>query len=137
MDIAVNYLAVIAAAVAAFAVGAVWHSPIGFGKQWMRMMGLSEKDMHTMPLSPMQAMVGGFFATLLTAYVLAVLATLTGAATTQTTMQLALWVWLGFLAPTLANSWLWEGRPLALFAFNAAYALVAIQVMALVLGLLH
>ena len=137
MDIAVNYLAVVAAAIAAFAVGAVWHSPIGFGKQWMRMMGLSEKDVHAMPLSPMQAMVGGFIATLVTSYVLALLVSLTGAGTAQTALQLGFWVWLGFLAPTLANSWLWEGRPLALFAFNAAYALVAIEVIALVLGLMH
>lgn len=137
MDIAVNYLAVVAAAVAAFAVGAVWHSPIGFGKQWMRMMGLSEQDMHKMPLSPMQAMVGGFFATLLTAYVLAFLISLTGAGTPQTALQLGLWVWLGFLAPTLANGWLWEGKSLNLFGFNAAYALVSIEVMAVVLGLLH
>lgn len=137
MDIAVNYLAVIAAAVAAFAVGAVWHSPVGFGAYWMKLMGFTEKDMHKMPLSPMQAMVGGFFATLITAYVFAVLISLTGAGTPQTAVQLGLWLWLGFLAPTLANAWLWEGRPLKLFAFNAAYALVSVVVMAVILGLAH
>ena len=137
MDITVNYLAVVVAAVVAYAAGAVWHSPIGFGKQWQKMMGFGPDSMKSMPLTAAQAMSIGFVVSLLVAYVLAYFATLVGAATWQTSMQLGFWVWLGFLAPTLANGWLWEGKPLKLFAFNAAYALVSIEVMALVLGLWH
>lgn len=135
MDITVNYLAVIVAAVVAYAVGAVWHSPVGFGKQWMRMMGLNEESKKSMPLTAPQAMSIGFVVTLLVAYVLAQFIVLTGADSLETAVQLGFWIWLGFLAPTLANGWLWEGKQLKLFAFNAAYALVNIEVMALVLGL--
>ena len=135
MDITVNYLAVIVAAVVAYAVGAVWHSPIGFGKAWMKMMGFSEGNMKSMPLTAAQAMSIGFVVTLLVSYIFARFMILVGAGTLQTALQLGFWVWLGFLAPTLANSWLWEGKSLKLFAFNAAYALVNITAMALVLGL--
>lgn len=137
MDLTTNYLIVIAAAVAAYAVGAVWHSPVGFGKYWMGLMGFNEHSMKSMPLSPAQAMTIGFFVTLLTAYVLSLFVVWTGASTWQTAAQLGFWVWLGFLAPTLANGWLWEGKSLKLFAFNAAYALVSIEVMALILGQWH
>jgi len=137
MDIIVNYLAVVVAAVVAYAAGAVWHSPVGFGKQWQKMMGFGPDSMKSMPLTAAQAMSIGFVVSLLVAYVLAYFATLVGADTWQTSMQLGFWVWLGFLAPTLANGWLWEGKPLKLVAFNAAYALVSIEVMALVLGLWH
>ncbi len=135
MDIAVNYLAVVAAAVIAYAIGAVWHSPVGFGKYWMRLMSLNNDSVRKMPLTAAQAMSIGFFVTLLVAYVMAMFMSLTYAFTVSTAMQLGFWLWLGFLAPTLANGWLWEGKSLKLFAFNAAYALVNIEVMAIVLGL--
>ena len=135
MDIAVNYLAVVAAAVIAYAIGAVWHSPVGFGKYWMRLMGLNSDSMRKMPLTAAQAMSIGFAVTLLVSYVFAMFMSLTYAFTVSTAMQLGFWLWLGFLAPTLANGWLWEGKSLKLFAFNAAYALVNIEIMAIVLGL--
>lgn len=135
MDVAVNYLAIVVAAVVAYAVGAAWHSPIGFGKYWMKLMGLNRDDMGKMPLTAKQAMILGFVVTLLVSYVLAVFMSLTYAFTVSTAMELGFWLWLGFLAPTLANGWLWEGKSFKLFAFNAAYALVNIEIMALVLGL--
>ena len=135
MDIAVNYLAVVVAAVAAYAVGAVWHSPIGFGRLWMGLMGLKPDDMGRMPLTATQAMVIGFFVTLLQAFVLAHFVVLVGAVTLSLALQLGFWAWLGFLAPTLANGWLWEGKSLKLFGFNAAYSLANILVMAAILGL--
>ncbi len=137
MEIAVNYLAVLGAAVLAYAIGAVWHSPVGFGSYWMKLMGFNSDSMKSMPLTAAQAMTIGFFVTLLTAYVLAHLVSLVGANTMELALQLGFWVWLGFLAPTLANGWLWEGKSAKLFAFNAAYALVSIEAMALVLGLWH
>jgi hypothetical protein len=135
MDIAVNYLAVVVAAIVAYGVGAVWHSPMGFGKMWMGLMGITPESMRTMPLTATQAMIIGFFVMLLQAFVLAHFVVLVGATTLSLALQLGFWVWLGFLAPTLANGWLWEGKSLKLFGFNAAYALVSILVMAAVLGL--
>jgi hypothetical protein len=136
MDIAVNYVAVLLAAIASYAVGALWHSPVGFGKQWMHMMGLTADKMRSMPLTATQAMIIGFFVTLLVAFVFALFKGLVGAETISLSLQLGFWVWLGFLAPTLANGWLWEGKSFKLLAFNAAYQLVSIEVIALVLALM-
>src|SRR3989344_8715882 len=61
MDITISYVAVMGAAIVAYAVGALWHSPVGFGKYWMRLMGFDEHSMKSMPLSPTQAMTIGFF----------------------------------------------------------------------------
>ena len=72
----VNYLAVLVATIAAFAVGALWYGPL-FGRQWRVLMNYSEGHAGTpsggegMPMA--SAMVGGFFATLILVYVLAVL----------------------------------------------------------------
>lgn len=134
MEIAINYLAVIVAALVAYAVGAVWHSPIGFSAYWMKLMGFNEHSMKSMPLTPAQAMSLGALVQLLQAYVLAHFVVLLNVTTLETGLQLGFWVWLGFLAPTLANGWLWEGKSLKLFAFNAAYSIVSIEVMALILS---
>jgi uncharacterized protein DUF1761 len=135
MDIGINYLAVLIATLVAYAVGAVWHSPVGFGSYWMRLMGLTKEGMHHMSLTPAQAMGIGFVVMLLQAFVLAHFVVLFGVASWQAAATLGFWLWLGFLAPTLANGWLWEGKSLKLFAFNAAYALISIEVMVLVLAL--
>jgi len=37
----INYLAVIAAAIAAFVVGALWYSPLLFGRTYMEVRGLN------------------------------------------------------------------------------------------------
>lgn len=135
MDIAINYLAVLVAAVVAYAVGALWHSPIGFGGYWMHLMGLNRESMRKMPLTAKQAMILGFLVTVLVSYVLAFFMSMTYAFTVSTALELGFWLWLGFLAPTLANGLLWEGKSFKLFAFNAVYALVNIEIMAIVLGL--
>ena len=120
MDIAVNYGAVLVAAIVSYAIGAVWHSPVGFGKQWMRMMGLTPEKMRSMPLTAKQAMTIGFFVTVLVAFVLAYFMNVAGAVDISSALQLGFWVWLCFLAPTLANGWLWEGKSLKLFVSRVA-----------------
>src|SRR3989344_5945336 len=41
----INYLAVVAAAVASMAIGFVWYGPL-FGKQWMALMGFTKESMN-------------------------------------------------------------------------------------------
>lgn len=135
MDIGISYLAVVVAAIVSYGVGALWHSPVGFGKYWMKLMGFTNESMRSMPLTPAQAMSIGFVVYLITAYVLALFMSMTNAFTIYTALELGFWIWLGFLSPTLMNAWLWEGKSLKLFGFNALYALVSIEVMAIVLGL--
>lgn len=135
MDIAVNYLAVLVAAVVSYAIGAVWHSPLGFGKQWMKMMGLDKESMRKMPLTAQQAMILGFLFTLLVSYILSHFIVIAGVRDLPGALTLGFWLWLGFGITTLANGWLWEGKSLKLFLFNAAYLLVSFESMALVFGL--
>jgi Protein of unknown function (DUF1761) len=39
----VNYLAIVAAGIAAFVLGGLWYSPVLFGKTWQREVGLSDE----------------------------------------------------------------------------------------------
>lgn len=136
MDIGINYLAVVVAAVLSYAIGAIWYSPIGFYKPWIKMMHTFRGEQtKNMALTMQQAMIFGFIFTLLISYVFAHFVVIAGVADLPGALTLGFWLWLGFAVTTLANGWLYEGKSLKLFLFNAAHLLAAFEAMALVYGL--
>ena len=134
MDIAINYFAVLVAAIVSFVVGWLWYGPL-FGKMWKGLMGYTDESMKAMAMKPATAMVWGFVSAFVMAYVLARFAFVYGAIDVHSALEPALWVWVGFLATTSLGGYLWEGRPLKLFVLNAAHQLVSVFLMAVVLVL--
>ncbi|HNV31146.1 MAG TPA: DUF1761 domain-containing protein, partial [Cyclobacteriaceae bacterium] len=45
MDIQLNYLAILVAALSTFLIGGLWYSPALFGKAWMKENGFTEESM--------------------------------------------------------------------------------------------
>lgn len=136
MEFAINYYAVITAAVATIVFGALWFGPV-FGGIWMKLMGFTKESMKAMPLSAGQAMAGGVVTAFLKAYVLAHVAIAFGpmAVGVEGAFALAFWMWLGFVMPTVAHAWLWEGKSFNLFAFKAVHGFIELLLMALILVL--
>lgn len=132
MGVMVNYLAVLAAAVASIALGMVWYGPL-FGKVWMRLSGFTPKSMKQMRLTAGQAMVLGTLVTLVMAYVVAVLLNLLSVVSFAGAAKLAVLLWLGLSLPLVLGGFLWENKPFALVALNAAYRLVELLVIAAVI----
>ena len=66
----INYLAVIAAAIAAFVVGALWYSPLLFGRTYMEVRGLSPSALAEMK-PRVGELVGEFVKNIVVAFVLA------------------------------------------------------------------
>lgn len=129
---AVNYIAVLLAAVASMVVGYLWYGPL-FGKKWMSLMGVKEMgDKSQMPKNYSIVFVGS----LVTAYVTAVFLGLTNMTTLTGALTLAFWAWLGFQAPLLVSSVLWEGKSWNLYCLNAVYWLVNLLVISSVLSYL-
>lgn len=133
VEISINYLALIVAAIANMAIGMLWYGPL-FGKQWMAMTGLTKESMKDMPLKPWQAMIGGLITSLVIAYVL-LFFTLTWVTSLSEALMSAFWIWLGFVATTQLSGFLWEGKSFKLFLLNTGYSLVAYGVMAAILFL--
>lgn len=125
-----NYLAVILAAFAAFAVGALWYG-LFFAKQWKALMGFSEEVMRSMKMTPTKSMIGGFLATLVLTYVLANF--LSGITSLHAALVITLWIWVGFIATILLNAVLYENRSWKLYAINASHYFFALLVATLVL----
>lgn len=137
MDVAVNYLAVVLAAVSTMVVGSVWYTPKVFGKMWMKLSG-AKPDPH-MSGSKMALMYGGvFLASLISAYVLAHVTYLSnqvlGGTFLMSALSTAFWVWLGFTAARIFTHDTFEGRRKQLTLLNSAHELVTFLVMGLIIG---
>src|SRR3989344_5768242 len=101
-DVSVNFLAVLASAVASMVVGSIWYGPL-FGKKFMSAMGfdkMSPEHQAEMKKGMMLTYLWQFIASLVMFYVFAWLICALGAVTVTGGIQAAFWVWLGFIVPT-------------------------------------
>lgn len=127
----VNWAAVAGAAVAKFAIGAVWYSPPAFGPRWGALVGVMPDAFKARMAT---AMVTDLAASVVVAWVLANVLKFTGAAGLIPGARVSFFLWLGFVAAPLLSTTAYEGRPIALFAINAGYWLVAMLVMGALIG---
>jgi len=138
MDVSINYWAVLVAAVVNMVVGFLWYGPI-FGKMWIAMMGWSSTDVargeEKMKKEMNKSYALAFLSSLVMAYVLAYFVFIYGAVSVGGALELAFWIWLGFMATISLSGYIWEGKPFKLFVLNAGEQLVALALMALVLVL--
>ena len=137
MNVDVNYLAVVLAAVSTFVVGMVWYAKPLFGTAWANMVGLSEKEQKA---GMWKAMAKSLVAALLTAYVLAHVAFLSnsyfGNSFIQDTLSTAFWLWLGISAANTIRQDSFEQRRMKLTAINLGNQLATLLVMGLIIGYL-
>ncbi len=137
MEISVNYWAVLVAGVAYMVIGALWYGPL-FGKLWMRLAGVTPGNMKNGMTAP-KAMAIGFISALVMAQVLAheqfVWSQFFGDSMglCAFALQLAFWLWLGFIATTQLGSVLWEGRSWKQFFLETTASFVSLFAMALIL----
>lgn len=126
---AINWLAVVAAAVATFILGGLWYGPL-FGKRWMAVSGVSEDELG----GGTGRIFGLSFVLQLVAA--AVLAMFIGPeATLGFAVAAAGAVGLLWVAPAFGVVYLFERRPVAHWGINAGYHVVSFLVMGLILGL--
>ncbi|HVV15004.1 MAG TPA: DUF1761 domain-containing protein [Candidatus Paceibacterota bacterium] len=138
MDLPINYLAVLAAAVASFVLGFLFHGPL-FGKVWMKLANIhptgKEKLSDMVP-----QMSWNLAANLATAYVLAVVYLLVssspifGIAGIWGGVACALLVWLGFLVTSSSIEVIWMGRSAKLWLFECACSAASMAAMGAIIA---
>lgn len=139
MEITVNYIALFLAGVASMAVGYLWYSPVLFGKQWMKMSGLTEAKLEEAKKDMPKTYFSSYLLSIVMAYVLTHVMTMSmsyfGYSALQTGLTSAFWMWLGFVMPVQATAVLYgENKNWTLFAINTGYQLVGLLAMGAVLG---
>ena len=128
----INWVAVFAAAVACFALGALWYSNALFGKAWQREAGLTDAQL----ASGNKARIFGL------TFVLALLAAWNFAKFLGPRPSLVFGTAVGFsagllwVAGSLGINYLFERKSLKLFLINGGYHTLQFTVIGLVLALL-
>ena len=129
-----NYLAIIVAVVATFALGALWYSPLLFGNMWVRAHGYSGERLDRMKKAAPKAYGISFVAFLVLAAVLTFLAWRVGVGTAMGGVRLGVAVWLGFAATIGLTAWVYSDKPFSTYLIDAGYQLVYLVIMGAIIG---
>ena len=123
----INYPAVVVSALAYWALGALWYSPLLFERPFIALKGFTPEQLEAIRASSHAGEIGAaLLVSLVTAYVLAHFVKFTGAETPASGVLAGFWLWLGFVATTNLSTVLFEGRPLGLYLINNGYHLVGL-----------
>ncbi len=136
MQVEVNYIGVVLAALSSMAVGSIWYAPKVFGKKWMKLTAITPAYMKK---GMARCLAITFAASLITAYILAHMIFVThkffGNSFLQDAVTTAFWLWLGFTAMRILVHDVFEKRPTKLTLITIGNELAILLIMGLVLGL--
>ncbi|MEO6536702.1 MAG: DUF1761 domain-containing protein [Candidatus Paceibacterota bacterium] len=134
----INLLVVVAAAIAAFVLGFMFHGPL-LGKLWMKLADIhptgNEKFSDMIP-----QMLWNMLANLVTAYVLAVFYVLVSSSSylagpgVGTGMLCGFLAWIGFLVTSSSMGVIWMKNSFKLWLFETGCSLVVMLVMGGIIG---
>jgi hypothetical protein len=133
MQVEINYIAVLVAAVINFVIGGIWYSPGLFGPRWMTAIGKSEADLKRGNMRV--AYIGAFAAAVMMAYALALFIGFAQAKTVLQGAGIGLWAWVGFVAAPRLSNYLFAGWPRDLYFINNGYHLVSLLIMGAILAI--
>ena len=127
-----NWWADIVAAIACFLFEAVWYSV--FFNPWLSGIGrTAEWAGTTKSLFPFQCATA-LAAGLVMAAAISCVVQLTGPQTAYQGMRVATALWMGFVITVWATEYVFEVRPWSLFAINAGFWLIGMNLMGLIVG---
>ncbi len=121
----INLWSILVASVVAFAISAVWYSPILFGKEWMSLLGYTEKDIaETKKKGLTKSYVIQFIMTIITFIVIAFVISALNAQNVRDGAFIGLIAWVGFIVPVTVSCMLWEKSPLKLVLIDSIAMLI-------------
>jgi hypothetical protein len=127
MDIIVNPLAVVLAALASFLVGGLWYSVL-WAKPWQRAAGVADEQLRS---GAARVFIGSFLLALVMA---AGLAAFIGAEGLVFGTLAGLAAGLLWVAAAFGINYLFERRSIALWAINAGYNVITFTAMGAIIG---
>jgi len=133
-EVSINYLAVLVCSITYMVVGALWYSPLLFGKLWTAAMGKTEQELKEMQKGVWLSYLLSFISALVIAFVLAHIIDFAQADTVVEGLQTGLWVWLGFVITTGLASVIFEGRSKRLYFIYNGYMLVSFLIIGTILA---
>jgi len=131
MNVPVNYLAVVVAALVNYAIGSLWYGVI-FRKSWLKLSGVSE--MKVTALSVVLALVGAFLTSYVLQHALFFANEYLKTSGVGGGLMVGFFNWIGFIAPVTIGVVVYEKKPWTLWILNNAYWLISLLVMGIILS---
>lgn len=127
----VNVLAVLIGTILSMGAGALWYSPKLFANQWMMALGKTKDQLTMRPIHYFAVLI----IYLIVGFVLGKVFYYARVNDLMGALQIGVIVWVGFVVTTMAENYIFEGRPKKLYFINVCYHLFVILIMSVVLGL--
>jgi uncharacterized protein DUF1761 len=130
-----NFWPILIASVVAFAISALWYSPVLFGKEWMALSGISDSDVTESSRKGIWKLyVIQFITTLVTFSVLAFIITTVNGRTAGDGIFLAFLAWLGFPAMGAIGNIMWNKQPVKLALITTLATLICWMIGGAIIG---
>src|SRR3989344_4371000 len=131
----INIWSVVVATVVAFIIGAIWYSPILFGKEWANLIGYNDKEIDE---TKRKGMVKFYIIQLVVTFItFCILGFAMSAIETQTASDgdiVGVLAWLGFIFPISVGVVIWERQPFKLVLINTVNMLLSLVVGGAIIG---
>ncbi|MEZ4210677.1 MAG: DUF1761 domain-containing protein [Candidatus Paceibacterota bacterium] len=134
-----NFLAILLCAIVAMVLGTIWHSKLLFGPTYMKAIGadmnMPPEKMREIQKKMWQIFLSQFILVMFQVWVLSKFLYTTAFGISAVTNSI--WIWAGFVMPTIAGITLWSARPRKMawqiFLINSGYQFVLFILFAIIL----
>ena len=130
---AIHWLPVIVSAVAVFAIGALWYSPVLFGRAWVKAHGHTPEKLAAMRSSMGPAYGVSFVCYLVMAIAMAILIKRMDVFYVRGGVKLGALIGVGFAATVGLTANMFSEKPLATWLIDAGYQIAYLMVMGAIL----
>ncbi len=131
MDVHPNYLAILVAAIANYALATIWYGAV-FAKTWRRLTGIT--DMKAAPLSMVLVFIGSLVLSFVLYHSIVFGNAYLRMGGVAGGMMGGLFGWLGYIAPVTLATKLFEKKPWGLWLLDNSFWLVSLLVMGVILS---
>ncbi len=120
-----NILQLIAGGVISIVLGFIWYGPL-FGKAWMSYLNTTPEEAKKMAGSMMMKRnyFLAFVGSVVTTFIMSKFVAYSNINDFVTGMIFSVFMWIGFVVPTLMSNVLWEKKPWKIFMIGAIYYLI-------------
>ncbi len=129
----IHWLPVIGSAVAVFAIGALWYSPMLFGKAWVKAHGHTPEKIEAMRASMGRAYGVSFVCYVVMAVAMAILIKRMDVIYVRGGVKLGALIGMGFAATIGLTANMYSDKKLAAWLIDAGYQIVYLMVMGAIL----
>ena len=131
MVVHINYLAVLVAAIANYAIATIWYAAI-FGKMWQKLTGIT--DMKPAPMNIVLVFVGSLFLSFVLDHSIIFGNAYLNMDGIMGGLMCGFFNWIGIIAPVTLCTKLYEKKPWGLWLMDNGFWLISLLVMGTILS---